>query len=121
VVVESSPENIPLLRQLAVLKFRRLTDSGSFNLYAVNGSLWKGGLDIHLVLSFKRADLKNPIFDGELNQLGGRESIQEGAIWDAIESYRHNQRKRFEQFHSELSRLKDERRRPISWFSGIYQ
>jgi hypothetical protein len=124
IVVEAKAPRTPLdqyKQQLEAYVFHKhgqerttlavLTDGERFNLYGVTGPLWKGGLDNHLVLSFKRADLKNRIFAGELNQLGGRESNQKGAIQEAIESYRQNRKKRFEQIHAELTKLKDERQR----------
>jgi hypothetical protein len=84
-----------------------LTDGERFNLYGVTGPLWRGGLDDHFVVAFKRADLKDPIFAGELNRVLGRESNQKGAIRDAIESYRQKREERF----AELRNLRDERQR----------
>jgi predicted type IV restriction endonuclease len=124
IVVEAKAPRTPLdqyKQQLETYVFHKhgqdkttlaiLTDGERFNFYGVNGPLWKGGLDKYLVVSFKRADLKNRIFAGELNQLLGRESNQEGAIRDALESYKQSRKERFEEIHAELTKLKDERQR----------
>ena len=80
-----------------------LTDGECFNFYAVIGPLWKGGLDKHLVMSFKRANLRNQFLVGELSDLLGRESNEKGAILDAIASYKEKRKDHIAQIRAELT------------------
>jgi len=124
IVVEAKAPRTPLDRykqQLETYVFDKhglerttlaiLTDGERFNLYGVNGPLWKGCLDKYLVVSFKRADLRDPQFAGELISLLGKESNQNGAIIEAMTSYKQERKGRSEQIQAELTKLKEERQR----------
>ena len=124
IVVEAKAPRTPLdqyKQQLETYVFHKhgqdrttlaiLTDGERFNLYGVGGPLWKGGLDKYLVVSFKRADLRDTQFARELISLLGRESNQNGEIIEAITSYKQEREGRAEQIQAELTKLKEERQR----------